>query len=124
MSKIDRGAFMNSAAAMPVAAPTCIADPSIAAIEAYRAAHRVFTDAPDDDALESASKAESVAAIAALTTVPTTAAGLRAFCEFGAWLLSVGETELHAWTPGDPERDAEQMYLTTLATAARHLLPA
>jgi len=54
---------------------------------------------------------------------------VRAFCEFGAWLLSVDEAELCEWFPGHriagaDQRSAEEMYFTTLNSAARALLPA
>lgn len=120
-------------AALPALACNPEADPAIVATRAYMAARAAYVAACDewasDQQVEAAGLAESSAAIVALSTVPTTPAGVRAFCEFGAWLLGVDEAELSEWFPGHriagaDQRSAEEMYFTTLNSAARALLPA
>lgn len=135
--------FMRAVAAAPVlvaipaAASICEPDPAIRAIQTYREVRAVYVEAvhrwETDEEVHRASKAECVAAVAALTTAPTTRSGFRTFCEFGVWLLSMdegGDGGLANWWPGDNSdlpgvdaRDAEQMYLATLAEAARAILP-
>lgn len=122
-------------AAVPAVATVCAADPSIVAINAYREARSAYDalfqvpgDRFDEDPeIDAALKALCVAELRALRTVPTTAAGLRAFCEFAA--QANAEAELCSWTPGVPLGivdlpDGAEMFITTLATAARRLLPA
>lgn len=136
--------FMRAAATVPVlvaipaAASICEPDPAIRAIKTYREVRAIYADAvhrwESDEEVNSTSRAECVAAVAALTTVPTTPAGFRDFCQFGAWLLSLdegGDGGLANWWPGDNSdlpsvdvRDAERMYLATLAEAGRAILPA
>lgn len=121
-------------AAFPTAASIYEPDPSLIAIQTYREARAVYVEAcqrrESEAVVDAMNQAECIAAVAALTTVPTSSAGLRAFSEFGAWLLSVGEDQLAEWFPARNSdvrldgRDAETMYLTTLATAARRLLQA
>lgn len=108
------------------------ADPSIIATRAYMVARAAYAEAcnewASDEEVDAALQAESRAAIVALSTVPTTPAGLRTFCEFGAWLLRADEADLANWFPGNrmagtDKRSAEEMYFATLAAAAA-LLPA
>lgn len=115
-------------AALPALACNAETDPAIIAIRAYKEARALWCAAEDDIQLDARGDVESLAAIAALSTVPTTPAGLRAFCEFGAWLLAVGEAELGEWFPGRGmdanQLCAEEMYFATLKSAARTFLPA
>lgn len=136
--------FVHAAALAPlIAALPAIAapkenDPAIIAIQSFREARAIYAEATrhwrSDEEVNCASSADCFAVIAALTTVPTTAAGFRAFCEFGSWLLSFDEAEdggLGNWRPGNnldlpgvDVRTADEMYFATLAKAARSLLPA
>lgn len=129
-----------SAASVLVAVPAIAfnfqPDPSITAISVYRDAAAAYEAAcqrweDDETEVNVTGAAECRAAHAALTTVPTTVPGLRAFCEFGEWLLAARGRRLSEWwpannvdVPGVDERDAEAMYFATLATAASRLLPA
>lgn len=117
-----------------LAAGSAAADPIFAAIDARRKALAAL-DAPgrrttaEDTVL---CHAECRATIEAVTTVPTTTEGFRAFCEFGMELhdeaRQASDYGLADWTPGIPLNlplpDMERMYLTTLAKAARLLIPA
>ena len=115
-------------AALPALACNAETDPAIISIRAYKEARALWCAAEDDMQLDARGEVESLAAIAALSTVPTTPAGLRAFCEFGAWLLDAGEAELGEWFPGRGmdanQLCAEEMYFATLNSAARTFLPA
>lgn len=120
-------------AALPALAYNVEPDPAIAATRAYMAARAAYVEACNEWASEEEVAAtfdvECRAAVVALSTVPTTPAGLRAFCEFGIWLMSVDEAELSQWFPGAriagvDQRSAEEMYLSTLGTASAALLPA
>lgn len=120
-------------AALPALACSAEPDPAIIAVNAYKVARAAYVDAcqrwESDDEVDATFDVESCTAIVALSTVPTTPAGLRAFCEFGIWLMSVDEAELSQWFPGAriagvDQRSAEEMYLSTLGTASAALLPA
>ncbi|WP_131833511.1 hypothetical protein [Ancylobacter aquaticus] len=119
--------------ALPAPACSAEADPSIIAVNAYKVARAAYVDAcqrwDSDDEVDATNRIESLAAIAALSTVPTSPAGLRSLCEFASWLVSVGEAELSEWRPGygtagADQRTGEDMYFATLAAAAAALLPA
>ncbi|WP_428031798.1 hypothetical protein [Ancylobacter sp.] len=119
--------------ALPALAWSTEADPSINAVNAYKVARAAYVDAcqrwESDEDVDATGRIESLAAIAALSTVPTSPAGLRSFCEFAGWLLSVGEADLTYWWPGRgtagaDQRTGEDMYFATLAAAAAALLPA
>lgn len=122
-------------AAVPVCAAVCAADPCIVAIKDYQEARRLYLAAIDRDEqegeLDRLARAECLAAVAALCTAPTSAAGLRTFCDFGRWLRTELGGGLADWWPGNntlvgniDSRSGEDMYFVTLAEAARRLLPA
>ncbi len=117
------------------------ADPIFAAIHARRAAKAAMDAAEQwpaerDGEISAVYATESVAVTTLLTTVPTTAAGLRAYLLEGARLLEEVQQSCGAdpalwdglgdWAPmagqGD-YRTVEQMFHATLALAARSLLP-
>lgn len=134
-SFIHAAAGLSALAAAPAGATICAADPCIVAIKDYQEARRLYLAAIDRDEQEGKlarlERAECLAAVAALCTAPTSAAGLRTFCDFGRWLRSELGGGLADWWPGRntlvgnvDSRSGEDMYFTSLAEAARRLLPA
>lgn len=140
---ITRRHVIACAAVLPVltqaalSASVCEPDVSVLAIAEWRDAFSrtdALTDAADD-VIDAAAAVENAAALKALTTVPTTTAGLAAFCLFGkglvdAWLSRDAMAVLGDYRPGfdmhadNPERrTAERLFVDTLAEAARrHLI--
>ncbi|QFR34714.1 hypothetical protein [Ancylobacter sp. TS-1] len=122
--------------ALPALACNAEADPSIIAISAYRVARAAYvaacTEWATDEEINAACDVECRAAIVALSTVPTTLAGVRAFCEFGTELARESSEisgGLRDYTPGIPLRlldvpNAEEMFFATLERAMRLLPPA
>lgn len=108
------------------------ADPVFEAIAAWRTASDHFwtlgsPEAPEvsDSVLNAAGRDELTAAFAALKTAPITLFGLRAFCEMAAE-MSRREAEcsgLAGMHPDGEDVNAEIVFMQTLATAARNLLP-
>ena len=143
MSELNRRNIIVGGAALPaltlpaladnaVLSSVRVPDPIFAALANWRVLsdHYWSLDDIPDDEMNAACAAESAAALRALTTVPTTVQGLRAFCEFGE-TISIAEHGrdggLINWTPGyalpGSHDDAEALFMNTLAKAARSLVP-
>lgn len=104
-------------------------DPALDAISEWSraSAHLWSLEGVPDEVMDAAVDADSTAAVRALTTVPTSLEGLRAFCEFGA-KMSVVERErtepgMAGFYPASGDQDAEELFMATLLRAATTLLP-
>lgn len=102
-------------------------DPALEVIAEWRVVsdrYWSFAGLPDD-VMRAAEVMDAAATIRAMNTVPTTLEGLRAFCEM-ACLMTGRETAggggLSDWRPRKGE-SVEAMFMRTLATAVRNLLP-
>jgi hypothetical protein len=88
-------------------------------------------DGWEDEDCDALSNQQSAAVLRVFDIAPTTLAGLRALCEFGAELMSSQRTvgsDLGAYTPGGSigvsAPSAEELLITALNRAAATLLPA
>lgn len=107
-------------------------DPALIAIAEWRQAFAAYTTATTNAEFTACAAVECRAALTALTTVPITLAGLRAFCMFGADAARDSRENskcgLADWMPGIPLGEshwpsAEQLFMETLERAALSLLP-